>query len=107
MYYIGDEEIEALKNLFKKKKLFRYSSSNKTECDLFEEEFAAYIKSSHALILSSGTNALVTAMIAAGIQPGDEVLIPTYTFVATAAAVVQVGAIPILVNINFHFHGSH
>ena len=100
MYYIGDEEIEALKNLFKKKKLFRYSSDHKTECDLFEEEFATHIKSSHALILSSGTNALVTAMIAAGIQPGDEVLIPTYTFVATAAAVVQVGAIPILVNID-------
>lgn len=100
MYYIGDEEIEALKILFQKKSLFRYSAQYKTECDLFENEFAEWMGSSHSLILSSGTNALVAALMASGIQPGDEVLIPTYTFIATAAAVFQVGAVPVLVNID-------
>jgi dTDP-4-amino-4,6-dideoxygalactose transaminase len=105
MYYIGDEEIEALKNLFAKKRLYRYHSTGPSECDLFESEFAQVMsenqtKGAHALLLSSGTNALIAAMLAAGIQPGDEVIIPAYTFVATATAVIQVGAIPILANID-------
>lgn len=100
MYLIGEEEIEALRKLFQKKRLYRYQSSYQSECELFENEFAAYANSSHALILSSGTNALILSLLAAGIQPGDEVLIPSYTFVATAAAVVNAGAIPVLVNID-------
>lgn len=100
MYYLGDEELAALKELFSKKKLFRYSAQNPTECDLFEKEFSEHIGVSHSLLLSSGTNALVAALLAAGINPGDEVLIPTYTFVATATAVLQVGAVPVLVNVD-------
>ncbi|MGZ3691273.1 MAG: aminotransferase class I/II-fold pyridoxal phosphate-dependent enzyme [Pseudobdellovibrio sp.] len=100
MYYIGDEELEAIKRVFNKKSLFRYNAQNKTECELFESEFSSWMGASHALLLSSGTNALLASLMAAGIQPGDEVLVPTYTFVATAAAVVQAGAIPVLVNIN-------
>lgn len=100
MYLIGEEEIEALRRLFEKKRLYRYQSGYQSECELFEKEFSAYANTSHALILSSGTNALILSLLAAGIQPGDEVLIPSYTFVATAAAVVNAGAIPILVNID-------
>ena len=100
MYFIGDEEIEALKKLFAKKKLYRYNAEQNSECDMFESEFSAFVGTRHSLLLSSGTNALVASMIGAGIQPGDEVLLPTYTFVATASAVVQVGAVPVLVNIN-------
>lgn len=100
MYFIGDEEIEALKKLFARKKLYRYQSAYVSECDLFEKEFSEYAVIPHALLLSSGTNALVLSLLAAGIQAGDEVLIPTYTFVATAAAVVQAGAIPVMVNID-------
>ena len=100
MYFIGDEEIEALKKLFSRKKFYRYQSSYQSECDLFEQEFSQHFSTSHSLLLSSGTNALLLSLLASGIQPGDEVLIPTYTFVATAAAVVQAGAIPVLVNID-------
>ena len=99
MYFIGDEEIEALKKLFSKKKLYRHQSYV-SECDLFEKEFSAYVTVPHSLLLTSGTNALLLSLLAAGIQTGDEVLIPAYTFVATAAAVVQAGAIPIIVNID-------
>lgn len=100
MYLIGEEEIEALRRLFEKKRLYRYQSNYQSECELFEKEFATYAGSSHALLLSSGTNSLILSLLAAGVQPGDEVLIPSYTFVATAAAVVNAGAIPVLVNID-------
>lgn len=100
MYFIGDEEIEALKKLFEKKRFYRYQSGYQSECDLFEKEFSAFTQTPYSLLLSSGTNALMVSLLAAGIQPGDEVLIPTYTFVATAAAVVQAGAIPVLIDID-------
>jgi len=100
MYYIGDEEIEALRELFGKKRLYRYHTTGPSLCDQFESEFSAVLGTEHSILLSSGTNAIVAALIAAGVQPGDEVLVPTYTFVATAAAVVQAGAIPVLVNID-------
>lgn len=101
MYFIGEEELEALKKVFhERKKLYRYSADNSGECDQFEREYAAHLGVNHALLLSSGTNSLFLALLAGGIQPGDEVLIPSYTFVATAAAVLQAGAIPIIVNID-------
>jgi len=100
MYYIGDEEIKALKELFERKKLFRYQVNTQSECDFFETEFSQYLGTQRSLLLTSGTNALILALRAAAIGAGDEVLIPAYTFVATAAAVLQVGATPIVVNID-------
>ncbi len=100
MYYLGDEELSAIKELFGRKKLYRYSSQYETECDAFEKEFSRHLNVSHSILLSSGTNALIAALKVCGIKPGDEVLIPTYTFVATATAVLHVGAVPILVNVD-------
>lgn len=100
MYFIGDEEIAALEKLFAKKRLYRYQAAYESECDLFEKEFSLYSQSKHALLLSSGTNALALSLLASGLQAGDEVLVPTYTFVATAAAVIHAGGIPVLVNID-------
>lgn len=101
MHIIGDEEIAAIKILFdQKKRLYRYNADESSECDLFEREYSKYIGAEHSLLLSSGTNSLVIALLAGGIQPGDEVLIPAYTFVATATAVLQAGAIPVVVNID-------
>ena len=100
MYFIGDEEIEALKKLFDRKRFYRYQSTYESECDLFESEFSKLFNTNHSILLSSGTNALILALLSSGIKPGDEVLIPTYTFVATASAVIHAGAIPVLVNIN-------
>lgn len=66
----------------------------------FETALAAHMKVDHVLALNSGTSGLVTALTAAGIGPGDEVLIPAYTWVSTAIAPLLVGAIPILVDID-------
>ncbi len=100
MYYLGDEELKALEKLFAKRKLYRYQSSGPTECDLFENEFSKFVGSQHSILLSSGTNSLLAALLASGIKSGDEVLVPTYTFVATAAAVALAGAVPVLVDID-------
>ena len=66
----------------------------------FERELAETTGAGHVLAVNSGTSALVSALAAAGIGPGDEVLVPAYTWMATAAAPVQVGAVPILVDID-------
>jgi dTDP-3-amino-3,4,6-trideoxy-alpha-D-glucose transaminase len=70
------------------------------EVESFERNFAAYCETEEAIGLSSGTMALELALRALGIGPGDEVIVPTYTFIATAEAVSTIGATPVLVDID-------
>lgn len=69
-------------------------------CDQFETELAAFVGCRHALAVSSGTAALISALQACKIGPGDEVLVPAYTWMASAGAVLQVGAVPVLVEVD-------
>jgi perosamine synthetase len=64
----------------------------------FEEEFASFVGAKHAVALNSATAALHLALDAIGIGPGDEVILPTMTFVATAEVVLHLGARPVLVD---------
>lgn len=66
----------------------------------FEQEFAAYFGARHAIAVNSGTAALHVALAAAGAGPGDEVIVPCYTFTATATAVLHHNAIPIFVDVD-------
>lgn len=66
----------------------------------FEESFARYCGTDHAVALNSGTSALHLALLAAGIGPGDEVVTVPATFVATAAAILYAGATPVFVDID-------
>lgn len=66
----------------------------------FEESFALYIGVKHAIGVSNGTDALTLALVAQGIGPGDEVIVPANTFIATAEAVSHSGAKPIFVDVN-------
>ena len=68
------------------------------DVDAFEAEFAARVGVDHAVALSSGTAALHLALLLLGVGPGDEVLIPSFTFVATANAAVYLGAVPVFVD---------
>jgi dTDP-4-amino-4,6-dideoxygalactose transaminase len=65
----------------------------------FEQEFAAYQQAKHGIAVTNGTAALEVAMAALGIEPGDEVILPDFTFVATASAVLFAGALPVLVDV--------
>ncbi|MEI6727750.1 MAG: DegT/DnrJ/EryC1/StrS family aminotransferase, partial [Actinomycetes bacterium] len=64
----------------------------------FEEQFAALCGCDHCIGVSSGTDAVKLALIAAGVRPGDEVIVPANTFIATAEAVSHVGATPVFVD---------
>lgn len=65
----------------------------------FEKEFAAYHQAKHGVAVTNGTAALEVAMAALGIGPGDEVILPDFTFVATASAVLFAGALPVMVDV--------
>lgn len=65
----------------------------------FEDAFAAYCGTTFSVGVNSGTSALHLALLAAGIEPGDEVITPAFTFVATVSAIVEAGAKPVLVDI--------
>ncbi len=67
--------------------------------EAFEAAFAARLGVTHAIALSNGTAALHLAMLAAGVVPGDEVIVPSYTFVATANAAIYCGATPVFADI--------
>jgi dTDP-4-amino-4,6-dideoxygalactose transaminase len=71
-----------------------------TQTTLFETDFAAIQGARHGVCVTSGTVALRTALLAAGIRAGDEVLIPAYTFQATAGAIVEVNAVPVCVDVD-------
>ncbi len=66
----------------------------------FERELSAYIGIKHAIGCASGTDALLLAMMALGVQPGDEVLVPDFTFIATAEMVAFIGAVPVFVDVD-------
>ena len=66
----------------------------------FEQEFAAYIGTKHAVAVNSGTSGLQLCLRALGIHPGDEVLVPSYTFIAAANVIRIEQAVPVFVDVD-------
>jgi dTDP-4-amino-4,6-dideoxygalactose transaminase len=100
MYIIGEEEVDAVQRVIESKQLFRYRGGEGGESDNFEKEWAEKIGVEHALAVTSGTAALISGLVGMGIGPGDEVIVPAYTFMATALAPLAVGAVPILAEVD-------
>ena len=98
MYQVGQEEIDAVTRVIQSRALFRYGVGH--ECDRFEARYADYLGVKHFALAASGSQALAAAMTAVGLGPGDEVIIPAHTYMATATSVLTVGAIPLIVDID-------
>lgn len=80
--------------------LARYRSSRISDVECFEKEMQDFLGVRHVLGVNSGTSALICALVGCEIGPGDEVIVPGYTYVASAGAVLSVGAVPVLAEIN-------
>ena len=93
MYRIGKEEIEAVARVIESKKLFKTQGP---ETKSLEAELCELFNVGNAIAMTSGHAALTSALIAMGIGPGDEVIVPAYTYIATAMAVVAAGAVPVI-----------
>ncbi len=102
--WIGKEEINEVLEVLESGHLFRYGSlddpSFKHKVYDFEKEFAALCGVRFALGTSSGSGALLVALKALGIEPGNEVIVPAYTFIATYSAIIHAGGVPVLTEID-------
>jgi perosamine synthetase len=87
-----------------KEDLFQMMISQKSEAgrvvSQLEEEYGRYVGAGHAIATASGTASLHLALAGVGIEPGDEVIVPAFTFIATAQAIVAAKAIPVFVDID-------
>jgi dTDP-4-amino-4,6-dideoxygalactose transaminase len=112
MDLIGDEEIQEVLEVLRSGYLFRYGISLGAEVDprflgkvyQVEKEIAEYCGVAHAVAVNSGTSALLTALCGLGIGPGDEVIVPGYTFVASISAIVYARAVPVLAEVDRTFN---
>ena len=104
VHYIDEEEITAAVRVLRSRSPFRYYGVDlQREVDSFESEFAAFLGVEHALAVTSGTAALHVALAALKVGPGQEVIVPAYMWVSVVAAVINLGAIPVLADIDETF----
>jgi 8-amino-3,8-dideoxy-alpha-D-manno-octulosonate transaminase len=97
---LGDAERAAVLDVLDSQALFRYGATSLGKVATFEAAVADFTGVPYALATSSGTAALQAALAAVGVGPGDEVVIPAVTFVATANAVVVSGAVPVFCDLD-------
>lgn len=98
---IGQEEIDAVTDVLRRQKIFRFLLDDESSyASRFEEAYRRLTGRKHALAVTGGTTALITALVGLGIGTGDEVIVPGYTYIASAAAVLTVGAIPVIAEVD-------
>ena len=104
VHHMNEQEVEAAARVLRARSPFRfYGVDLQNEVASFESEFAQAIGVPYALAVGSGTGALHTALAALGVAPGHEVIVPAYLWVSVVAAVVNLGAIPVLADIDDTF----
>ena len=100
MFRIGIEEIEEITKVIESKQLFKVNGGELQESQNLETELRAKFGVPYTLAMTSGHAALTSALIGMGIGPGDQVIVPAYTYIATAIAVVAAGAIPVIAEVD-------
>src|SRR5438445_5410954 len=112
MDLIGEEEIQEVLEVMRSGYLFRYGISLGAEVDprfkgkvyQVEREIADYCGVRYAVAVNSGTSALLTALSGLGVGPGDEVIVPGYTFIASLSAIIYARAVPVLAEVDQTFN---
>ncbi|HVQ00554.1 MAG TPA: DegT/DnrJ/EryC1/StrS family aminotransferase [Candidatus Thermoplasmatota archaeon] len=99
--YADETDVEAVSSVIRRHSYW----ATGPEIDQFEKELAAFIGTKHAVVFNSGTSALHAMLLSFGIQPNDEVVIPSFTFVATANCLLFVGAKPVFADIEGQTYG--
>jgi dTDP-4-amino-4,6-dideoxygalactose transaminase len=103
MYRHGQEEVDAAARVLHSEHWFRYGepkAGHLQEAVQFEAELAKHVGSPHACFTASGTAAMMCCYAGLGLGPGDEVIVPGYTWIASALAPLAMGVIPVLVDID-------
>ncbi len=104
VYVFGQEEAKELAEVIDGKYLFRYGlmedKNFKKKVFTFEEEFKRKMGADYCVATSSGTGSLMCCLSAIGIVPGDEVIVPGYTFIASISSIILMNAIPVLAEID-------
>jgi len=98
MLRVGQQEIDEIAQVLLSGKVFRYGIGS--QCNRFEERYAKYLDVKHVVMTASGTNSITAALVGLRIGPGDEVIVPACTYMASAISVLAVGAIPVVVDID-------
>lgn len=103
-YLYGEEERKEIEDVLSSGYLSRNGREDdpqfKRKVITFETEFAKKTGARYCVAVSSGTGALMAALVAIGLEPGDEVLVPGYTFIASMSSVIAVGGVPVLVEVD-------
>ena len=101
---LGSEELEQVIEVMRSGHLFRYGDLNDPhftrKAYTFEQELAQRCDVKHALAVTSGSAALICALKAIDLQPGDEVIVPAYAFIATYSSIIFCGGVPVLAEID-------
>lgn len=93
-----EREVQALREVVESGRWWGRTPGSKVE--QFERAFASYHHAKHGIACTNGTTALYLALRAVGVKPGEEVVVPSYTFIASATAVLDIGAVPVFADID-------
>jgi dTDP-4-amino-4,6-dideoxygalactose transaminase len=103
-YWFGKEETDAVMRVMQGGHLFRYGSEDDPNflhtVATLEKEFAGYCGAKFGLATSSGTSSLIASIAGLGLEPGDEIIVPGYTFVASFTSCIFLGLVPVLAEID-------
>lgn len=99
---IDREEEQAVLEVLRSKRLYRYygTTEGPSKADALERAFATHMGSRHAVAVTSGTAALICGLQGIGVGPGDEVIVPAYTWISSPAAVAAVGGVPVVAEVD-------
>ena len=97
---IGEEEVQAVANVVRSGRIFRFLDHENSHCTRLERLFSGMTGCDYALAVGGGTGALICGLVGIGVGDGDEVIVPGYTYIASASAILICEAVPVITEID-------